>query len=143
MKVYWLSVYCYFLLILTMWMRVNYLKKLYSHKLEQRETELAKYIIASYYEITSNYRTKLIFKVKNYVHKYVLCFQWFINSTRFVLCRRESEIPGYVCIEDVEHDAGSCCRYSKARLVGQIWESQRGVAAGAIHRLPQLSILNS
>ena len=56
-------------------MRVNYLKKLYSHKLEQRETELAKYIIASYYEITSNYRTKLIFKVKNYVHKYVLCFQ--------------------------------------------------------------------
>ena len=48
------------------------MKKLYSHKLEQRETPLAKYIIGSYYEITSNYRTKLIFKVKNYVDKSVL-----------------------------------------------------------------------
>ena len=50
-------------------------------QLEQRETELAKYIIASYYEIIPNYRTELIFKVKNYVHKSVLRF---INPTRCV-----------------------------------------------------------
>ena len=76
------------------------------------------------------------------VHKCVLSFQWFINWAGLVLYRRESEIPCYVCIEDVEYDAGGCCRYSKARQVGQIWESQQGVKAGSRHRLQQLSILN-
>ena len=47
-----------------------------------------------------------------------------LNTIRMVYSRwlevRVSEIPGYVCIEDVEYDAGGCCRYSKARQVGQI-----------------------
>ena len=55
-------------------------------QLEQRETELAKYIIASYYEIIPNYRTELIFKVKNYVHKSVLSFRRLINSMRCLCC---------------------------------------------------------
>ena len=66
-------------------MRVIISKNLFP-QLEQRETELAKYIIASYYEIIPNYRTELIFKVKNYVHKSVLSFRRFINSTYNMMC---------------------------------------------------------
>ena len=84
-------------------MRVIISKNLFP-QLEQRETEPAKYIIASYYEITSNYRTAMNFKVKNYVHKGVNCVQFSMIYKLDTICivwGSESEIPGYVCIEDV------------------------------------------
>ena len=84
-------------------MRVIISKNLFP-QLEQCETEPAKYIIASYYEITSNYRTALNFKVKNYVHKTVNCVQFSLIyklDTICIILGSESKIPGYVCIEDV------------------------------------------